>query len=203
MAPEVPLSCNIEGIGYTVAIDWWSFGITMFYLFYGRTPFRKILSQDDGYFVLSKSEKDHKDQTQPSPHRKHTKPRVCNFLDPKNYTIYFEEETDKRATPEMKHIISNLLILEPKERLGSEVCATDCIKAHPVFSDICWDKLQHSHDKVTPPYLPPRHAICIDQHRPFYSYEDMLTLVRQKDRFPSKHEDHEISLHDQQYFREW
>lgn len=48
MAPEM----NRDGDGhYTKAIDWWTLGVTMFELLYGRNPFTREVKGDKGFIV--------------------------------------------------------------------------------------------------------------------------------------------------------
>ncbi len=51
-----------------------------------------------------------------------------------------------------KNLINQLLVSDPKKRLGSGLTDAAKIKEHPYFSDIDWDKLWNK--QITPPFIP-------------------------------------------------
>lgn len=50
VAPEI-----IDGKGHDFAVDWWSLGVVLYEMLYGRTPFRGQNRKETFYFILTKS----------------------------------------------------------------------------------------------------------------------------------------------------
>lgn len=50
LAPEI-----IKGEGHGSSVDWWTFGIFLFELLYGRTPFKGLSNEETVYNVVSRS----------------------------------------------------------------------------------------------------------------------------------------------------
>ena len=55
-------------------------------------------------------------------------------------------------TPEAKKIIRELLVVDPKKRLGYGKNGTDNIKSHPFFNGINWEDMYNR--KIDPPFKP-------------------------------------------------
>ena len=62
--------------------------------------------------------------------------------------VLYPESLDKKA----KNLIQKLLILDPKERLGSGPNGTENIKNDPYFEGIDWDDVLNK--KIKPPFIP-------------------------------------------------
>lgn len=56
------------------------------------------------------------------------------------------------VTKEAKDLIKQLLVINPKERLGSGSQGADKIKSHPYFKGIDWDKAWRK--ELVPPFIP-------------------------------------------------
>ncbi|BBN20774.1 protein-serine/threonine kinase [Marchantia polymorpha subsp. ruderalis] len=104
LAPEI-----IAGDGHGSAVDWWTFGIFLYELLYGRTPFK---GEDNEITLVNV---------------------VSQQLEfPQKGDPYFKE-VDATA----KELIKALLVKDPQKRLASKRGATE-IKQHPFFEGINW-----------------------------------------------------------------
>ncbi|KAG1660149.1 hypothetical protein FOA52_007806 [Chlamydomonas sp. UWO 241] len=112
LAPEIVL-----GRGHSSPADWWSFGIFLFQMVYGDTPFRGNRRDDTFANILSGP-----------------------LVFPDSPSGVSDEFTD---------LVSQLLIRDPAQRLGSRLGAEE-VKAHAFFSSTNWALLRH----MDPPYVP-------------------------------------------------
>ncbi|KAF3683883.1 Serine/threonine-protein kinase WAG2 [Capsicum annuum] len=103
LAPEI-----ISGTGHGNGVDWWAFGVLLYELLYGTTPFKG----------------NSKECT------------LRNIASSKGVKFYFDEVTQNDDT-EIKDLIEKLLVKDPRRRLGCARGATD-IKRHPFFAEIKW-----------------------------------------------------------------
>lgn len=115
IAPEI-----IEGKPYTCIVDWWSFGILIYELLYGITPFKG----KDENTTFSNIKKCHLEFTH--------HPRE-------------EEEISHKA----KSLIRDLLHHNPKKRIGYEGGASE-IKDHSFFRDVKFQLLVHQEPPLKP-----------------------------------------------------
>ncbi|KAA8535063.1 hypothetical protein F0562_030066 [Nyssa sinensis] len=106
LAPEV-----ISGQGHGSAVDWWTFGVFLYELLYGRTPFKGENNERTLINILK----------QPL-----TFPRL-GFSSIKEY-----EEMMK-----VQDLISKLLVKNPKKRIGSLKGSVE-IKRHEFFKGVNW-----------------------------------------------------------------
>jgi ribosomal protein S6 kinase alpha-5 len=133
LAPEV----IEEGKGHTKAVDWWALGILLYELVWGRTPFVCVPETDDlkkdNMVVLDNILKDKK-----------AVPPVSK--DRKGYTRT-EEWSD-----ELCALINQLLMKEPKDRLGYGPEDGQAIRTHPFFKGTDWTDVRTK--RTPPPFLP-------------------------------------------------
>lgn len=132
-SPEYVAPETIQGDVQTAAVDWWSFGVMLYEMLSGRTPFRaynnnavyeNVLRKDLG---LSSAASDgpmeqsvrSKDDTTPSP-----------------------------FSPEAASLLQGLLARDPATRLQDP----SIIKAHPFFDGMDWAALQRQ--ELPAPFLP-------------------------------------------------
>lgn len=106
LAPEV-----ISGDGHGSAVDWWTFGVFLYELLYGRTPFRGENNEKTLMNILKQTL---------------TFPRV-GLSTSKEY-----EEMLK-----VQDLISKLLVKNPKKRIGSSKGSVE-IKRHEFFRGVNW-----------------------------------------------------------------
>lgn len=104
LAPEL-----VSGNGHGNGVDWWAFGILVYEMLYGTTPFK------------GKS----KEST------------LRNIASSTRGASLKREEDDKAEMVEAKDLIEKLLVKDPRRRLGCGRGATD-IKRHPFFNGIKW-----------------------------------------------------------------
>ncbi|KAK9078135.1 hypothetical protein SSX86_002192 [Deinandra increscens subsp. villosa] len=109
LAPEL-----VNGSGHGNGVDWWAFGVLVYELLYGRTPFRGGSKES-------------------------TLRNIASSRD-----VAFEEEEDEilllgeiAGMEEAKDLINKLLVKDHRRRLGCARGATD-IKRHPFFDGIKW-----------------------------------------------------------------
>ncbi|OMP07786.1 hypothetical protein COLO4_07050 [Corchorus olitorius] len=109
LAPEL-----VSGNGHGNGVDWWAFGIFIYELIYGTTPF-KGGSKDSTLRNIASS-------------------RQVRFL--------HVAEVEEAGMAEAKDLIEKLLVKDPRRRLGCTRGAQD-IKRHPFFNGIKWPLIRH------------------------------------------------------------
>jgi len=125
-SPEYASPEMIAHEGHTIMSDWWSFGILIYELLYGITPF----------FNMDKN-------------RMFELIEVGELKFPN--TIKIDGNIiNLKISKEAKSIISKLLEKNPGPRLGKN--GLNEIKNHPFFADINFDMIKNK--KVKPPYKP-------------------------------------------------
>jgi len=115
LAPEV-----IKGTGHNATVDWWTFGILIYEMLYGVTPF-KGKNQQETFLKIQK---------QP----------LVNFP---------PHPRGVQVTKTVKSLLKALLTVDNKKRLGTTGGATD-IKDHPFFKDIKWQLLRQITPPIVP-----------------------------------------------------
>jgi phototropin len=125
LAPEV-----IMGTGHTFIVDWWSFGILLYELLFGISPFRGS-RRDKTFENIMK---------QPL-----VFPDDDDYDNNNNKNIGGQQE----ISPACKDLIKQLLIKDPKKRLGSVAGAED-IKRHAWFKGINWALLRNEEAPLAP-----------------------------------------------------
>ncbi|XWS10722.1 hypothetical protein CRYUN_Cryun38cG0022200 [Craigia yunnanensis] len=109
LAPEL-----VSGNGHGNGVDWWAFGVFIYELLYGTTPF-KGASKDSTLRNIASS-------------------RQMRFL--------HVAEVEEAGIAEAKNLIEKLLVKDPRRRLGCTRGAQD-IKQHPFFDGIKWPLIRH------------------------------------------------------------
>ncbi|XP_022718094.1 serine/threonine-protein kinase WAG1-like [Durio zibethinus] len=109
LAPEL-----VSGNGHGNGVDWWAFGVFIYELLYGTTPF-KGASKDSTLRNIASS-------------------RQMRFL--------HVAEVEAAGMAEAKDLIEKLLVKDPRRRLGCTRGAQD-IKRHPFFDGIKWPLIRH------------------------------------------------------------
>lgn len=155
MAPEMVIMLHqpawqIEG--YTDAVDWWSLGVTLFKLLTGFRPFSE---ENFSAFVEFASTMNPKQAASNAP----------------EYAMLFQEiPFPAYISSNARSLISGLLNVDSKERLGSGPGGVNAIKKHPFFRHIDWNLIEQRH--VEPPYKPP--PLKRDATPKYPSFEAML-----------------------------
>ncbi|XP_073059915.1 serine/threonine-protein kinase WAG1-like [Primulina eburnea] len=99
-----------SGIGHGNGVDWWAFGILIYELLYGTTPFKG----------------GSKDST------------LRNIASSRGVSLLAAEgESEEPGMAEARDLIEKLLAKDPRKRLGCARGATD-VKRHPFFKVIKW-----------------------------------------------------------------
>jgi len=160
MAPEMVImltQSSREKVGYSNAVDWWSLGVTMFKLLTGYRPF---------------SEENFTSFMDMAP----TLRAKANMGASPEYAILFQQIPFPRAMSDNAvDIISRLLDVNEKTRLGSGPRGVAEIKEHPFFDNIKWELLEQKH--VEPPYKPTiKSSAMSDPHR-YPTFEALLTDI--------------------------
>lgn len=104
LAPEL-----VNGNGHGNGVDWWAFGVLLYELLYGTTPFKGV----------------NKEAT------------LRNIASNRNVRFCHVEEREDTWMEEIKDLIEKLLVKDPRQRLGCTRGATD-IKSHPFFDSVKW-----------------------------------------------------------------
>lgn len=128
LAPEI-----IAGEGHGNAVDWWTLGIFIFELLYGRTPFRGPDNDRTLANVVA---------------------QALHFPDDDEY----DDEAAQGPGPSAaaKDLIRGLLVKDPAKRMASARGAAE-IKQHPFFRGINWALIRCSIPPHIPsPFVPPR-----------------------------------------------
>lgn len=122
LAPEV-----ISGQGHGSAVDWWTLGVFLYEMLYGKTPFKGENNEKTLINILK----------QPL-----TFPRLVSVVNSGNYKEY--EEMMK-----VQDLIQKLLVKNPKKRIGSLKGSVE-IKRHEFFKGVNWALIR----SVRPPEVP-------------------------------------------------
>lgn len=181
MAPEMVImltQSSREKVGYSNAVDWWSLGVTMFKLLTGYRPF---------------SEENFTSFMDMAP----TLRAKANMGASPEYAILFQQIPFPRAMSDNAvDIISRLLDVNEKTRLGSGPRGVAEIKQHPFFEDFQWELLEQKH--VEPPYKPTvKSSAMSDPHR-YPTFEAMFADIGKTTWLTDIPE-----AEDQKYFAAW
>ena len=141
MAPEV-----VHGTGHSFAVDFWVFGVMVYEMLYGVTPFR-------GHDAKATFEDITKKQTRSASFFKHP---LC-------------EDPKPKVSSAVKDLIAKLLVKDEKKRLGYAHGVAQ-IKAHAWFKDVKWD-LQRNQE---PPIMPESKFVSFTNVQTFEEVFDKL-----------------------------
>mmetsp|Transcript_23941 Transcript_23941/g.39982 ORF Transcript_23941/g.39982 Transcript_23941/m.39982 type:complete len:673 (+) Transcript_23941:161-2179(+) len=181
MAPEMVImlsQASYEKTGYTCAVDWWSLGVTMFKLLTGYRPFT-----DDNFNTFVEMATTMNDL-------------VREHCDSPEYAILFQEiPFPSFISPKAADLISKLLDVSDKTRLGSGPNGAKDIRNHPFFNDIDWDLLEQKH--IEPPFKP-EHSKIYDDMVPYPNFEALMGDFGKSDWL-----DDAPPKEDQTYFSNW
>jgi serine/threonine protein kinase len=108
LAPEL-----LSGNGHGNGVDWWAFGVLVYELLYGTTPFKGGSKEST----------------------------LRNIASSKHVNFHVMEGEGK-GVEEAKDLIEKLLVKDPRQRLGCTKGATD-IKRHPFFYGIKWPLIRN------------------------------------------------------------
>jgi serine/threonine protein kinase len=108
LAPEL-----LSGNGHGNGVDWWAFGVLVYELLYGTTPFKGGSKEST----------------------------LRNIASSKHVNFHVMEGEGK-GMEEAKDLIEKLLVKDPRQRLGCTKGATD-IKRHPFFDGIKWPLIRN------------------------------------------------------------
>ena len=123
-SPEYASPEIINFKGHTVMSDWWSFGILIYEMLYGKTPFFSM-DKDRMYDLITTGGISY--------------PTYLNLEDN-------EESLEYNVSEEAKDLINKLLEKNPGARLGRE--GLDEIKNHPFFYYVNFDEIQKKRIKA-------------------------------------------------------
>ncbi|KAL3508887.1 hypothetical protein ACH5RR_028288 [Cinchona calisaya] len=106
LAPEL-----VSGNGHGNGVDWWAFGVLIYELLYGTTPFKGGSKEST----------------------------LRNIASTKGVRFYVDEREieEPAGMAEARDLIERLLVKDPRKRLGCARGATD-IKRHPFFNGVKW-----------------------------------------------------------------
>ncbi|KAG8364815.1 hypothetical protein BUALT_Bualt18G0037900 [Buddleja alternifolia] len=105
LAPEL-----VSGNGHGNGVDWWAFGVLIYELLYGTTPFKGGSKEST----------------------------LRNIASTRGVKFHVTEgEREEPGMAEARDLIEKLLVKDPRRRLGCARGATD-IKRHPFFNGIKW-----------------------------------------------------------------
>lgn len=104
LAPEL-----VVGAGHGSGVDWWAFGVFVYELLHGTTPFKGGSKEST----------------------------LRNIASSMQVRFPARDEGEERGMREARDLIEGLLVKDPRRRLGCARGATD-IKRHPFFDGIKW-----------------------------------------------------------------
>ncbi len=139
LAPEI-----LKGENYNYSLDWWCFGILLFEMLYGITPF-----YDNDSSIMFRRIKEEKVIF---PDEINNDKEEVKFLDEIKYHKEEVEFLDKiKISEDAKDIIKNLLQKNPNERLGSKSGIEEIVN-HSFFKDVNYDSIEKK--KIEEPFIP-------------------------------------------------
>jgi protein-serine/threonine kinase len=103
LAPEL-----VSGNGHANGVDWWAFGVFIYEMLYGTTPFKGGSKEST----------------------------LRNIASTRQVRFHVAKEEEKGMV-EARDLIQKLLVKDPRRRLGCTKGATD-VKRHPFFDGIKW-----------------------------------------------------------------
>ncbi|KAB5521706.1 hypothetical protein DKX38_026025 [Salix brachista] len=109
LAPEL-----LSGKGHGNGVDWWAFGVLIYELLYGTTPFKGGSKEST----------------------------LRNIASSKHVNFHVMEGEDGKGMEEARDLIEKLLVKDPRQRLGCTKGATD-IKRHRFFYGIKWPLIRN------------------------------------------------------------
>jgi serine/threonine protein kinase len=178
MAPEMVVmltQSSREKKGYTNAVDWWSLGITMYYLLVGSRPFT-----DDNltqFFNMLSVRK------------------INELINNIEYAMLFQKiDFPMWLEPETTDFIQRLLEIDPKYRLGFGPDGLKEIKSHPYFANIDWDLLVRK--EIEPPFTPT--PVLLPEVPAYDNHMAMLKELGKSEWLNDK-----IAPSDQLHFAQW
>lgn len=134
LAPEI-----ISGLHYAISVDWWAFGILLYEMLHGRTPFKGRSRLELFENILSQEVK--------------LCPPRCQHRRLSNLQKFSERQCRPLSLPPLtsdcRHLISKLLQKLPKNRLGCRYGASE-IKSHRWFKTTEWALIRNQ----KPPLMP-------------------------------------------------
>jgi tRNA A-37 threonylcarbamoyl transferase component Bud32 len=147
--PEYMAPEILKGKQQSYSVDWWTLGVLLYELATGRSPF------------------------------KHKNDRKLRKLIIKGKFPWPDPERHKiNLSPELKDLISKLLVPETEKRLGSK--GVKEIMKHPWFDDIRFEDILQR--KMTPPYKPEVPEIIEENPVLIKSYRKMKGKFSKKDK---------------------
>lgn len=155
-----------EKVGYGRAVDYWSLGVTMFYLLTRQLPFEN--SKVAGFVdYIAKSAENSANQ---GGHRNY----------PPEYIEVFRSlvRLNNISKPCM-NAITEFLEFDESKRLGNNAkeiyTSVQNVKAHPFYADIDFNLLAQKH--VIPPDIPPPVSEAYEEQK-FENFQDMLKKIQ-------------------------
>ncbi|GLU17676.1 hypothetical protein SLE2022_340330 [Rubroshorea leprosula] len=109
LAPEL-----VSGNGHGNGVDWWAFGVFIYELLYGTTPFKGGSKEST----------------------------LRNIASSRLVSFHHMVEREEAGIAEAKDLIERLLVKDPRRRLGCARGAQD-IKRHPFFDGIKWPLIRN------------------------------------------------------------
>ncbi|KAK9674556.1 hypothetical protein RND81_12G240600 [Saponaria officinalis] len=106
LAPEL-----VSGHGHGNGVDWWAFGVLIYELLYGVTPFKGV-------------------------NKEATLRNIASSKDAMFSPVDISSKADKEMDA-AKDLIEKLLVKDPRKRMGSTMGAAE-IKKHPFFDGVKW-----------------------------------------------------------------
>jgi len=137
LAPEV-----IKGVGHNATIDWWTFGILIYEMLYGVTPFKGKTQQETFKNI----------QKNPVPFPNH----------PRN---------GLPISKNIKSLLKALINLDSKKRLGAAGGATD-IKDHPFFVGVKFQLLRTEKPPIVPKLTGPLDTKYFQEYQDNWEWDE-------------------------------
>lgn len=122
--------------GYTKAVDYWSLGVSMFFLLTGKVPFH---NNRVAAFISFVSDREN-DGSMP--------PDYARFYE--NISGLVDEDV---MSEKARNIITSFLQIKELDRLGGRRNDIERIQKHEFFSSLEWGLLEQK--LIEPPYIPP------------------------------------------------
>ena len=144
----------IKGLKYNQCVDWWSFGVLLYEMVVGQSPFNGC-DEDELFWCICNEQAYY-----PRFLAKETKAILVLVILTPFHTLktFHSFQLGKSGWLKMTVICVQLLEKDPPKRLGTPGCLAGEICDQPFFKSISWERLERK--DIEPPFKPKVVSVC-------------------------------------------